>query len=293
MLFLEQEKIEHNLPTYFPQFMRSFLFITALMIAVVPAVRAQSGLHGAGVYLAEINEMAGSLVVHAEEAVEASTVEGVKEHANKVFEIVWGQPSALNNPASKGAVPVHGWKTRWQVNNDQFDEAFAQRNGVIPPKVQDVQQLGIMGRGRAVRHYAQQVLDSKSSSDMEKKKAEALIASLNNVIGWMKMDDGVTKGERQPRVDLTREWDSSTEFWQSTADTGWLAEVHSQAINILKVDYNGDVAEAKQHAEGLLALSKKVMEGVDVDGNGRVDSVKMEGGINAAMEEAREGGFIE
>lgn len=273
--------------------MRSFLFIVALVLIYTPTVRAQSDSHEAGKYLAEIEMLANKIVAHAEEATKASTVESVKEHANSVFELVWGQPSSLQNPEEKGAIPIHGWKTRWQVNNDQFDEAFAERNGVIPPAIEDVQQLGIMGRGRAVRHYAQQIIDSQSTSDEEKQKSEALISSLNNVIGWMKMDDGVTKGERQPRVDLTREWDSSIEFWQSTADTGWLAEVFSQSVNILKVDYDGNVTEANKHAQGLLELSMKMVKGVDADGNGTIESVKMEGGIEAAVSEAKAAGLLD
>ena len=273
--------------------MRSFVLFVILILVGIPAAYGQNSPNKTSTYLVEINELAQKIAVHAEEASNASSVEDVKEHANRVFEIVWGQPSRLHDPAEKGAIPVHGWKTRWQVNNDQFDEAFAERNGVVPPKVEDAQELGIMGRGRAVRLHAQQVLDSQSSSDVQKKSAEALIASLNNVIGWMKMDDGVTKGERQPRVDLTREWDAPVAFWQSTADTGWLAEVYSQAINILKVDYEGDVAEARKHAEAMLALTKKVIEGVDANDDGVVESMKMEGGINAVMNEAREGGLLD
>lgn len=237
--------------------------------------------------------MSGDILKHAEEAASASSVDDIRMHANKVFELVWGQSPEQQESLTTGAVHSHGWKTRWQVDNTQFDEAFYERNGTNPPQIQDIQSLGIMGRARAVRHYAQQVIDSESSSDMQREKATALIASLNNVIGWMKMDDGVTKGERQPRVDLTSEWDSPVEFWQSTADTGWLAEVYSQAINILKVDYEGDVDEAQMHAKGLLALSKKMMEGVDANSNGSVESIKMEGGMSAVMSEARNGGFLD
>ena len=290
---IKHEQIEDILPIYIPCCMRSFLFIVILILMYTPTVQGQSDSHDASKYLAEIEVLANKIVTHAKEATAASTVEGVKEHANNVFELVWGQSSILQSPGEKGAVPIHGWKTRWQVNNDQFDEAFADRNGVIPPAIEDVQQLGIMGRGRAVRLHAQKIIDSESASEADKQRAEALIASLNNVIGWMKMDDGVTKGERQPRVDLTREWDSSIEFWQSTADTGWLAEVFSQAVNILKVDYDGDVAEANKHAEGLLELSMKMVKGVDADGNGTVESVKMEGGVEAIMSEAQAAGMLD
>ena len=198
----------------------------------------------------------------------------------------------MDQRAEKGAVSIHGWKTRWQVDNGDFDEAFAERYGVVPPEIQDISALGIMGRGRAVRILLQNVIDSETASDKERMHAEEVITSLNNVIGWMKIDDGVTKGERQPRVDLTREWDASPEFWLSTADTGWLPEVFSQAINILKVDYEGDVSEAQRHAEGMRELAQKVIDGLDVDSNGQVEPVKMEGGVNAAMNVARSAGIV-
>jgi hypothetical protein len=122
---------------------------------------------------------------------------------------------------------------------------------------------------------------------------EHVITSLNNVIGWMKMDDGVTKGERQPRVDLTREWDSPIEFWMSTADTGWLHEVYAQALNILKTDYGRDLSLAKQHAAGLTRLIQKAIDGVDANSNGSVEPIKMEGGIATAVQHAHLAGFIQ
>ncbi len=284
-------KIVSTLPINIPLYMRFSLLLAVICLITAPSVHAQSSKN-AGQYLSEIEELAQEMVEHSEKASTASTVASVKEHANKVFEIVWGQLSTLEDPAQKGAVPVHGWKTRWQVDNGMFDEAFANRYGVVPPEIEDIQQLGVMGRGRAVRHYAQKIIDSESSTLLEKEKAEMVIASLNNIIGWMKMDDGVTKGERQPRVDLTREWDSPTEFWLSTADTGWLAEIYSQAVNILKVDYGNDVAEANRHAKGLLALSKKVISGVDANKDGTIEPIKMEGGLMAVMEVAQQAGLL-
>ncbi len=241
-------------------------------------------------YLSEIQIMAEQVLSHSEEAAGSSSVEGVKIHTNQVFELIWGAGSSVQN--TPGAVNIHGWKTRWQVDGGQFDEAFAQRNGTIPPEITDVQQLGILGRGRAVRKLLQDVIDSDASSDLQKKQAEATIASLNNVIGWMKMDNGVTKGELQPRVDLTREWDSPSEFWLSTADTGWLQEVFSQAINILKVDYAGDSAEARKHAQGMVDLAKRVLEGLDANDDGQVTPAKMEGGVKTAIQAAQAGGFV-
>ena len=285
-------KIVSTLPINIPLYMRFSLLLAVVCLTTASSVHAQSS-NSAGQYLSEIEEMAQEMVEHSEKASTASTVASVKEHANKVFEIVWGQLSALEDPAQKGAVPVHGWKTRWQVDNGMFDEAFAKRYGVVPPEIGDIHQLGVMGRGRAVRHLAQKIIDSESSTQLEKEKAEMVIASLNNIIGWMKMDDGVTKGELQPRVDLTREWDSPSDFWLSTADTGWLAEIYSQAVNILKVDYGDDVAEANKHAEGLLALSKKIISGVDANNDGAIEPIKMEGGLTAVMEEAQQAGLLD
>jgi hypothetical protein len=108
----------------------------------------------------------------------------------------------------------------------------------------------------------------------------------------MKMDDGVTKAERQPRIDLTRKWDAPTEFWNSTADTGWIYALYAQSLNILKVHYEGDTALARKHAEGLVTLSERVLNGLDADQNGMVDPVMMEGGIYAALDQARSAGYV-
>lgn len=242
--------------------------------------------------LAEINELAEQVLAASEKAVNASSVDEVKMQADQVFSLIWGTTSGRSGTQASGAVPIHGWKTRWQVDNGAFDEAFAKRYGIVPPEITDTDALGIMGRGRALRNMLQSRLDNGEVSEAERMHAEAVIATLNNVIGWMKMDDGVTKGERQPRVDLTREWDSPTEFWLSTADTGWIPEVFSQAINIMKVDYEGDVDEARRHAKGLADLAQKVLNGVDADGDGTVEPVKMEGGMKAMLAEARAAGLI-
>ena len=77
----------------------------------------------------------------------------------------------------------------------------------------------------------------------------------------MRIDDGVTKAERQPRVDLTYRWDSPKSFWQGSADTGWLFEVQAQAINILKTDYAGDLVLVQKHVEALMALLDKCRNG--------------------------------
>ncbi len=264
-------------------------FFVSFIITGVPESRAQSDIGG---HLTQIHELAEKILQVSEEAANGADVAAVKSNANMVFELVWGASSGIEGENQAGAVTIHGWKTRWQADNGMFDEAFAERYGVTPPEITDVTQLGIMGRGRAVRHMLQEIVDNSDASMMQKKHAEAAIASLNNVIGWMKMDDGVTKGERQPRVDLTREWDSPSEFWLSTADTGWLLEVYSQAINIMKVDYEGDVDEARKHAQGMVDLAKRVLDGLDANEDGKVMPAKMEGGLNAAVEQAQAGGFI-
>lgn len=271
--------------------MRIPIYMLLLFSGFGLRVDAQSNA-GIATQLTEINTLAEQVLAASEKAANAVSVDDVKIQADQVFSLIWGARSGRDGTQASGAVPIHGWKTRWQVDNSAFDEAFAGRYGVTPPEIADTDALGIMGRGRALRNLLQARLDNGDMSDSERMHTEAVIASLNNVIGWMKMDDGVTKGERQPRVDLTREWDSPTEFWLSTADTGWIPEVFSQAINIMKVDYEGDVEEARLHAKGMVELARKVIEGVDADGNGSVEPVKMEGGMKATIAEARAAGFV-
>ena len=271
--------------------MRRFFYVLIVVLLAPTAAFAQAPVD-IDTYLSEIEAMCEQVVTLSEEASKAASVDAIKDHSDEVFALIWGQ-SASGDGSSNGAVAIHGWKTRWQVDNGHFDEAFAARYGVVPPEIQDTRELGIMGRGRAVRRALQEVADNDDVAEAERMRAERVIASLNNVIGWMKMDDGVTKGERQPRVDLTREWDSPSAFWLSTADTGWLPEVFSQSINIMKVDYQDDVNEARSHAKSMHDLAMKVMDGVDANGDGTVSAEKMEGGIRAALAEARSGGLVE
>jgi hypothetical protein len=121
---------------------------------------------------------------------------------------------------------------------------------------------------------------------------DAIVAPLSNVIGWMRMDNGITKGELQPRVDLTYRWDAPMSFWNSTADTGWLFEVFAQAQNILKTNYDGDVEMAQEHADGMTQLLKKVLNGVDANGNGSVEAKAQEGGLRAALEQAQAANLV-
>jgi hypothetical protein len=170
------------------------------------------------------------------------------------------------------------------VTGEEFDPAFVERYGTEPPRVTDPRQLGIMGRGLAVRGWLEEVSSNSSYAFAEQRTpADAILASLNNIIGWMYVTTGLKGREVQPRISLTHVWDAPVEFWNSSADTGWLREVHAQATNILKTDYSEDVAEARQHAAGLSQLLEKVLQGVDADGNGVVEAKPMEGGLNAAM----------
>ena len=162
----------------------------------------------------------------------------------------------------------------------------------MPPDVQDVGRLGIVGRSRYVRSLLMGTFFSDATAGLALEDAERIVVPLNNVIGWMRIDDGVTKGERQPRVDLTYVWDAPAAFWNSTADTGWLHEAYSQALNILKTDYEGDLPMARRHAADLTRLLEKVLSGVDADGDGVVEPVMMEGGLLTALEEAGRAGLL-
>ena len=105
------------------------------------------------------------------------------------------------------------------------------------------------------------------------------------------MSEGLKGNEMQPRVSLTYLWDAPAEFWQSSADTGWLDEVFAQAVNILKTDYGTDVAEARKHAAGMTELLQRVLNGVDADKNGTIEPTMMEGGLNAAVRAAGKEGI--
>lgn len=246
-----------------------------------------------GRYLSEIHQLARTALEESHAAENAGSVAEVKQHADAVFETIWGMPSGLASETARGAEHAHGWKTRWQVSPADFDSAFAARYGTEPPEIEDPARLGIVGRGRYVRKILEAAMADENAPNSVRTHGEHVVTSLNNVIGWMKMDDGVTKGERQPRIDLTREWDSPIEFWMSTADTGWLHEVYSQALNILKTDYDGDVDVARQHAAGMTQLLSKALDGVDENGSGSVEPVKMEGGITTALQHAGFAGYVD
>ncbi len=256
------------------------------------AAHAQQG-PSPGALLDQIHRLSEQALEASRAAEQAATVADVKRGADAVFAAIWGQPSGLAADGAWGEAEQHGWKVRWQVDNTEFDSAFAARYGTLPPAISDPQALGIMGRARYVRRQLEGDFAHAPTAGLDSLAARAIIVPLNNAIGWMKMDDGFTKGETQPRVDLTREWDAPSEFWLSTADTGYLNEVYAQAINILKTDYQADVAEARRHAAGMTQLLQKYIDGVDADGDGAVEAVMMEGGLGSALAQARAAGLLQ
>ncbi len=239
-----------------------------------------------GPIFTELHDLATDALEAAQQAAEAPDVETVKTHADQVFEAVWGMPSGLTEEDARGGARMHGWMTRWQVAFGDYDEAFAERYDHETPMIDDPLLLGIMGRGRYIRRVLENAMRSNSADPAIVTHGPHVVHSLNNVIGWMRIDDGVTKGERQPRVDLTHQWDAPVEFWMSAADTGWLHEAFAQALNILKTDYEDDADMARSHAADLVDLLEKSLQGVDANGNGSIEPVRMEGGLLTALQHA-------
>lgn len=266
---------------------RYFLLFFLATCVLAPTMLAQPSIQD---HLAGIQALSDEALAASRAAEAASTEADLKQHVDAVFATVWGVPSGLLE-GRHGAAQMHGWKTRWQVSYDAFDEAFAERYGHAPPEITDPETLGIMGRGLAVRQQLNAIAEDENASEETRSAAAHTVQALNNVIGWMRMDDGVTKAERQPRVDLTYQWDAPSAFWQSTADTGWLHEAFAQAINILKTDYEGDLAMAHQHAAALTMLIEKYRNGLDHNGDGTIAPVMMEGGLLTALAQARDADF--
>jgi hypothetical protein len=264
----------------------SVLVTACVSTAQFPPPRGDYG--DPGIHIAAMVELLDDAHEQASQASSANSISEIKQRADTVYAHVWGQSSGLVERT--GAALVPGWKTRWQVTYTDFDPAFGQRYGSAPPEITDPSDLGIAGRGRYVRRTLTAELDQRSRE--EAILIEQLIAALNNVIGWMRIDDGVTKAERQPRVDLTYQWDAPKSFWQSSADTGWLFEVQSQALNILKTDYGTDLASAQRHAQGLVALLETVRDGNDADQNGRIGASRMEGGLLTVQSMAQQAGLL-
>ena len=244
-----------------------------IIMGLTPLVRAQDQ---AGAYLQNIDQLLSQAHSASQSAEKATSVKELKMYTDTVFETIWGAPSGLLS--TTGAVLAHGWKTRWQTDGTEFDEAHVERHGSDKPVISDPVKLGIMGQGRAIVKML--------VPRQEEPHAEHVLASLSNVIGWMRLSDGVTKGERQPRIDLTHVWDAPTRFWNTTADTGWLGEVHAQAINILKTEYGEDFATAQEHAKAMTALLEKCRSGVDENSDGAVAPIMMEGGLDTAIQHA-------
>ena len=254
---------------------------------------------GTGLTLAEARTLLGEMRELTEQALAASraaeqaaSVTDVKAAADRVLQTVWGAASGRGTGAAAAEIEVPGWKERWQVTGAEFDSGYARRLGTLPPKLTDPRQLGVMGRGRAVRGRMERITSGVLPGPAtQRTSAEQVVASINNVIGWTYVTEGLKQREQQPRISLTHVWDAPPAFWQSSADTGWMDEVFAQASNILKTDYANDVAEARRHAAGMSELLQKVLSGVDADRNGTVEPKMMEGGLNAALEAAGRNGL--
>ena len=241
--------------------------------------------------LGEMQQLTRQALARSRAAERASSVAEVKAASGDVLQAVWGSGTA-RGAGNVDEISVPGWKERWQVTGGEWAPSYTKRLGTTPPKITDPRQLGVMGRGRAVRGRLIHVAaDHAAAFPADTTAVAQLAASLGNVVGWTYMSEGLKGNEMQPRVSLTYLWDAPAEFWQSSADTGWLDEVFAQAVNILKTDYGSDVAEARKHAAGMSELLEKVLNGVDADKNGTVEPKMMEGGLNAAVRTAGKDGL--
>ena len=236
-------------------------------------------------YLDAIHTLTQQAIEASQAAEGADNLDDLKAHTDKVFEIVWGKPSGIQDANTAGAVFSHDWKTRWQSDVDDFELETPEKFGVEPAAYLDPNDMGIVGRGR----YVRKLLWAKKEAD-ENPHLDHVINGLSNVIGWQRIDYAPARGG-MPRVDLTYKWDMPPEFWQSAADTGWIHEAYSQAVNILKTNYGDDLAEAKKHAAALTMLLEKSISGVDANENGNIEPVEMEAGLETALQHARLAGF--
>lgn len=274
---------------------------TASAAAKPPAKEASrnpKSVFGASLTKAEARALLGEMQQITEQALatsraaeQAATVAEVKTAAGKVLQAVWGSATAPGD-GNTAEISVPGWKERWQVTGAEWSPSYAKRLGTLPPKITDPRQLGVMGRGRAVRGRMWTLTRPGTPTTLaDTVGAGQVSASVSNVVGWTYVGEGLKGNEMQPRISLTYLWDAPDEFWQSTSDTGWMDEVFAQASNILKTDYGTDVAEARKHAAGMSELLQKVLNGVDADKNGTVEPRMMEGGLNAAVRAAGTEGF--
>jgi len=241
--------------------------------------------------LGEMQQLTRQALARSRAAERAGSVAEVKTAAGEVLQSVWGS-AAARGAGNVDEIRQPGWKERWQVNGGEWAASYTKRLGTTPPKITDPRQLGVMGRGRAVRgRLTHNGAERSPASSPDTAAVAQVVASISNVIGWTYMSEGLKGNEMQPRVSLTHLWDAPAEFWQSSADTGWLDEVFAQAVNILKTDYGTDVAEARKHAAGMSELLEKVLNGVDTDKNGTVEPKMMEGGLNTALRAAGKDGL--
>lgn len=234
-------------------------------------------------HLLAIQELTQSALEHSQAAESAESLDALKRHVDAVFAAIWGHPSGIED--GFGAAEYYGWKTRWQSDVDDFELETPEKFGTAPAEVTDPAELGIMGRGLHVRELLYDL-------EGDNPHYGHVIASLSNVIGWMRMDYADARGG-MPRVDLTAQWDAPTEFWLSTADTGWIQDAFAQTLNILKTDYDGDLAAARSHAADLTALVQKALSGLDADEDGSVAPAMMEGGLDTALQHAGFAGIIQ
>lgn len=279
-------------PSFLPSSRRARLwagsfFVAAILFAFVsvPGARAQSWPEVRAV-LDEMPQLVDEALVASRAAEEASSIPDLKRHVDRVFEAVWGIPSGLVGERRARTEHVHGWKTRWQADPADYDSSWAARTGGGLAEIRDPRRLGIVGRGRYVRRFLEGIVADSTAARTEREAARAVLVPLSNVVGWMRLSSGLKGNELQPRVSLTHVYDYPAAFWQSTADTGWIFEAYSQASNILKTDYAGDLAEARRHTAGLSDVLARVLQGVDADRDGTVAAAPMEGGLRTALARA-------
>ena len=253
-------------------------------LACVPSLHAQSLNTEIAKYITLVETYTESALEASRQSEKASSVAEVKAQTDKVFAAIWGVPSGLIGASMPGAVATHDWKTRWQSDTTDFKLDTPEKFGTEPARITDPSKLGIIGSGRRARKLIW--ADSMNANP----HYDHVVASLSNVVGWMHMDYAPSRGG-MPRVDLTYQWDAPSDFWRSSADTGWIFEAYVQAMNILKTDYGSDLASAKAHARDMTMLLEKVMSGEDANGNGKIEPASMEGGLNAAIQHARLAGF--
>ena len=221
--------------------------------------------------LTTVDELTRGALGSARAASSAEDVGVVKARVGEVFTAVWGVDADMARSGDADAQFL-GWNERWRVSDPEH---------------------GIVGNGLYAREQLRDLQLRRDTPEAARQAAQRADVSLSNVIGWMWLDDGLLYGEKteRPRVDLTYIWDYPVDFWNSTADTGWLFETYAQALNILKTDYEGDTVMAQAHAQALVPLLEKALTGVDADGDGKVAPVRQEGGLNAVMAQAEAAGW--